>query len=190
MSGRTVIVRIEKLMSWHIDQQSTGFGQMVFRGLKKLGFVLDVLQHIEHQQDIKMSAEFRISIMDVVAKEWTHAADVLLERNRIEIESGDGDSVTLLQFSLQQAVAAADVGNMPGLPEHGICQPSHHIETASHPEMIRCCNVEPPIAHPDSHGLGQVADGTILGTHSRRHALALPLKYTMFHKVVPIPTSG
>src|ERR1700733_5043955 len=151
--------------------------------------------------------------MNVVAVERTLAADIFLKSNFIQFESGNGNSVAILQRPLQQAVAATDLCTTHRLPDTGIGEAAHNFETPPNPKMAGSGNIEPPVAHVYGHGLTQVFDGARFavlcwqlldgsdmpgggqlfaqsGMALRCHNLGRPLKYTIFHKVIPSLITG
>ena len=124
-----------------------------------------MFEYIEQDQQIEARAEIRVALMDVVAVERAHAAQVLLQSHLVQFEAGDRFSITVLYVSLQQSIAAADLSRARAIPDHGICQPLHNLETPANPKMIVSRDVKPPISHVYGHGRGKIGHDATLRIH-------------------------
>ena len=101
VSRSAVVVGIEELMCGNIDQESAGIRQMELDGLQKSGLILDMFEHIEQQQEIKLSTELRVTLMNVVTVKRAQAAHVLVQGDLVEFETGNWYPVVILYVLLQ-----------------------------------------------------------------------------------------
>jgi len=138
---------------------------MELDGLQELRLVIYVFEYIEQEQQIEARAEIRVALMDVVSVERAHAAQVLLQSHLVKFETGDRFSIAVLYFSLQQSIAAADLSRARAIPDHGIGQPLHNLETPANPKMIVSRYVEPPISHVYGHRRGKIGHDATLRIH-------------------------
>jgi len=60
-----------------------------------------VFQHVEKNKEVELLAKLSVSLMDVIAKQRASLADVLLQRQFVEIESGEGLAIVVLDRFLQ-----------------------------------------------------------------------------------------
>src|ERR1700741_5390411 len=111
-------------MRRHIDQDPARVRQMELDGLQKRRLIIYVFEYIEQEQQIEACAKIRVALMDVVAVERAHAAQVLLQSHLVQLEAGDWFSIAVLYVSLQQSIAAADLSRARAIPDHRIGEPS------------------------------------------------------------------
>jgi hypothetical protein len=135
--------------------------------LQKPALILDVFENVKQEHEIEVTTEFGVALMDVIAVQRANAAHAFLKGYLVEFESSDRYSVMDLYVSLQQAVAAADLGSAPGIPDHRIRQTPHDFETTPDPKMIEGCDIEPPIPHVHRHGRGEIRDSATLPVHDK-----------------------
>src|SRR5207249_2618872 len=114
--------------------------------------VLYMLQDVARQKEIEATPQSRRTLMNVVAIKRAQAAAVLFESPFIQLESGYGNAVSILDLPLHKAVPATDLGNARALPDDRIGQAPHHFEPPPDPKVVEVRNLVPAVGHTDLRG--------------------------------------
>ncbi len=82
-----IVGRIEPLQCRDIDDDAAAFGKVKSRGIKKPVLIVDVFQHIKHQQHVECISKFSGVVMNVVAIQLSAAANTAAQSFFVQVKT-------------------------------------------------------------------------------------------------------
>src|SRR6185312_85664 len=116
-------------------------------GVEKAVLIFDMFENVEHQDDVECRHELRRAIVYVVAIDFTAPAHIVAQGVFVQIESRGREIICVLDLTLQDPVAAANLRDPRSLPQQASGELLKYIEAAPAPEMRRRGQIEIPFRH-------------------------------------------
>ncbi len=118
-------------------------------GREKPGFVIDVLEDVEQEDNVKSLRKVRVFLANVVTIDRAATAEILLEREVVQVKPGDLLAVGFLDLELEKSVAAANFSDFRGISDGVTREGAEDIEAPLDPKVVRRGNFEPSVRHAD-----------------------------------------
>lgn len=147
MAIHFVVSRVQPLPCRYVQSKMAHWRQMEEHCLEEFIFIIDVLQYIEHHNEVKPMPKLWCALANVVTKNWTALALVPLKCEIIQIESGYLPCIRFLDLALNEAMAAADFRDGLAALKEAARQLLENLEASLNPEMVERRNREPLISH-------------------------------------------
>jgi hypothetical protein len=124
--------------------------------LEPLVFIRYMFEDIKQKDEIESFSKRRLFLAYVVTIDLAHAALVPSQGKLIQVKPGNLPAVRIFDLSLEQAVTASDVCDLPCVRDQNTSQPAEYLKTTPNQKVIYRSDFKPVIRHADFSGSRQI----------------------------------